>query len=191
LLEAQSTSGTTNLSCDILINAAGLGAENIARSINGFPAEKVPKIYFAKGEFYSLSGKAPFSHLVVPPPALLARGGSLTIDMGGQAKLGPDLSFVEHREYSVAADAAEKFAGAAGNYWPAIDVSRLTPGYAGIRPRVTGPGEPPGDWLVTGPADHGIAGIVHLFGMDTPGLTSCLAIANHVLEKLEINESTG
>jgi L-2-hydroxyglutarate oxidase LhgO len=190
LVEAKSQAGTTRLSCDVLVNAAGLGAEKIARSLAGFPAGRVPKVYFAKGEFYSLSGKPPFSHLVVPPPALLAQGGSLTIDMGGQGKFGPDLSFVERRDYAVAPDAAEKFADAARTYWTNADASRLLPGYAGIRPRVTGPGLPPGDWMIEGPADHGVAGLVHLFGMDTPGLTSCLAIAGHVLEKLDIRQAS-
>lgn len=186
VIAAEGEGRSTRVSCDILVNAAGLGAERIARSLGSYPINRIPKICFAKGEFYSYSGRTPFSHLIVPPPACMALGGSLTIDMGGQVKFGPDLSFVNAKDYSVAPDAAEKFATAVRQYWPGLDISRLSPGYAGIRPRVTGPEEPPGDWQIEGPADHGIPGLVHLFGMDTPGLTSCLAIANHVLEKLSV-----
>lgn len=179
-------SGKMQLSCNILVNASGLGAEGIARALNGYPTERIPKVYFAKGEFYSYAGRTNFSHIIVPPPACMAMGGSLTIDMGGQTKFGPDLSFVDKKDYSVDPNAQLKFANAVRSFWPGIDVSKLSPGYAGIRPRVTGPGQPPGDWLIEGPEEHGIAGVVQLFGIDTPGLTSCLAVAHHVLAKLSI-----
>lgn len=173
------------IACDILVNAAGLGAEKIARSIEGYPIELVPKIYFAKGEFYAASGIPPVRHLIVPLGATLAQGGALTLDLGGQFKFGPDLSFVGMRDYAVASGAAGKFAAAARRYWPQACADRLSPGYAGIRPRTTGPGEPPGDWQIDGPADHGIPGLVHLFGIDTPGLTSCLLLADHVCTELQ------
>lgn len=172
------------IGCDTLINAAGLGAERFARELKGYPADLIPPIYFAKGEFYACSGSPPVRHLIVPLGATLAQGGALTLDLGGQFKFGPNLTFVEARNYTVAPDAAETFAAAARRYWPQASAERMTPGYAGIRPRTTGPGEPPGDWRVDGPQEHGIPGLVHLFGIDTPGLTSCLSLAQYVSGKL-------
>lgn len=184
-LSVQSGGEVSSIECGTLVNAAGLGAEQIARNLEDYPPALVPKIYFAKGEFYAASGAPPVRHLIVPLGATLAQGGALTLDLGGQFKLGPDLSFVEMRDYAVAADAADKFAAAANRYWPQACADRLAPGYAGIRPRTTGPGEPPGDWRIDGPAEHGIPGLVHLFGIDTPGLTSCLSLADHVCTKLQ------
>lgn len=185
LLDVASGGETTRIACDLLVNAAGLGAERIARALDGYPAHLVPRIHLAKGEFHTCVGAPPFRHLVVPLGETLAQGGAYTLDLGGQCKLGPDLSFVEAKDYSVDPAAAGRFAAAARRYWPGADAARLSPGYAGIRPRVTGPGEPPGDWRVDGPATHGIAGLVHLLGIDTPGLTACLAIAEHVRESLQ------
>lgn len=180
---------STNIECSTLVNAAGLGAERIARHLEGYPAESVPRIHFAKGEFYTCSGAPPVRHLIVPLGATLAEGGALTLDLGGQFKLGPDLSFVDTRDYSVAPDAAAKFAAAARRYWPKASLERLAPGYAGIRPRTTGPGEPLGDWRIDGPAEHGIPGLVHLLGIESPGLTSCLSLAEYVCDKLRSGTS--
>ena len=190
LVVASRHGDAARIACGTLVNSAGLGAAGLARRLAGFPVGRVPRIHLAKGQFYTYAGRPPFRHIVVPLATTLAWGGALTVDMGGQWKLGPDLSYVEARDYAVAPDAAPRFADAARRYWPDIDAARLSPGYAGIRPRTTGPGEPLGDWLIDGPAEHGVPGLVHLLGLESPGLTSCLAIADHVVARLAARGST-
>lgn len=183
-LQVVADGARTQVACDVLINAAGLGAETIARQLEGYPQTLVPKVHFAKGEFQSCSGRVPFRHLVVPLGDTLAQGGALTLDLAGATKFGPDLSFVETRDYAMAANKSETFATAVRRYWPEMAADRLSAGYAGIRPRITGPGEPPGDWQIDGPERHGVAGLVHMFGVDTPGLTACLSLADHVIHQI-------
>lgn len=182
------TSGDTDrlqVECRILVNAAGLDAERFARTMSGVPLA-VPRVHLAKGCFYSYSGRAPFSHLIVPLGATLSEGGAFTLDLAGDGRFGPDLEWVDTRDYSVAGDRNTQFARAIGRYLPNFDAERLQPGYSGIRPRLTGPGEPPSDWLVAGPSAHGVQGLVHLLGIDTPGITACLAIAREVCAELFI-----
>ena len=170
------------LTCDWLINAAGLGAAPLARGLAGFPAEQVPVIHHAKGQFLSHAGAVPFRHLIVPAaPALLEAGGSLTLDTAGQPRFGADLSFAKGRDYALTPTIPDAAVQAIRAWWPGLDPARLSPDYAGIRPRVSGPGQPPGDWRIDGPAAHGVPGLIHLFGIDTPGLTACLALADHVV----------
>lgn len=186
LLRIRSADGSeSKLECTWLVNAAGLDAARLAGSLAGFPAQHVPTIHFAKGQFLSHRGAVPFRHLVVPLRGLLDAGASLTFDPSGQVRFGPDLSFVERRDYSVTAEAPQRTIEAISQWWPDVDASRLAPEFAGIRPRVTGPGNPPGDWRIDGPGEHGIAGVVNLFGIDTPGLTACLALARHVADRIE------
>ena len=174
---------TSSIQCEQLVNAAGLEAERLAKSLSG-DSMAVPKIYFAKGTFYTLQGKSPFAHLIVPAGPALAQGASYTFDMAGQGRFGPDLDWVAGREYEVDPTKAQKFHAAISGYTKSISIENLQPGYAGIRPRVTGPGHPPGDWVIAGPETHGSERLVHLLGMDTPGITACLSIAEEVKKRI-------
>lgn len=168
----------------VLVNAAGLGAKNLAGGLETGRKSAPPEIHYAKGSYFTLTGKLPFRHIMVPLGETLAAGGSFTIDPGGQGKFGPDLEWVTDRDYGVAPEKASQFAGAVGRYWDGLDVERLQPGYAGIRPRTYGPGDPPGDWRIETEDEHGIPGLVNLLGMETPGLTASLAVADYVAGKL-------
>ena len=173
--------GESTLACRLFVNAAGLGAVALVRAMAGFPAEAIPAIHLARGQFLSHRGATPFAHLVVPLEPALSAGGSLTVDMGGQARFGPDLSFLQGPDYRPDDRVSPTAIEAIAAWWPGLDPARLAVDFVGIRPRVTGPGEPPGDWQIAGPDRHGLAGQFHLFGIDTPGLTACLALADHLL----------
>lgn len=176
---------STELSCRILINAAGLGAREVLTEISGFPVEHVPELFFSKGQYMSWSGKLPFRHLIVPLGPTLMDGGAFTIDTGARGKFGPDQFWVDRIDYSVAEGLEEQFANAIRQYCPEFDGQGLSPDYAGIRPRIWGADEPPGDWRIDGPKDHGVPGLVNLFGIETPGLTSSLAIGDYVAALVE------
>jgi L-2-hydroxyglutarate oxidase LhgO len=163
-----------------VVNCGGLRAPSVARAIEGFPASFVPRELYAKGNYYALAGRAPFSRLVYPVPEPGGLGVHLTLDLAGQARFGPDVEWVERIEYSVDPARAERFYGAIRRYWPALRAGALSPAYSGIRPKISGPGEPAADFSVCGPAEHGMAGLVHLFGIESPGLTASLALADHV-----------
>lgn len=181
MLELLSSGETVELRCRWLVNAAGLGAASLAKRLAGFDPALVPAIRHAKGQFLSHSGAVPFRHLVVPAaPDVLAAGASLTFDVDRRVRFGPDLSFVEGRDYAITAAAPPAAVDAIATWWPDIRPERLAPEFAGIRPRVAGAGSGPGDWRIDGPQHHGVPGLIHLFGIDTPGLTACLAIAEHV-----------
>jgi L-2-hydroxyglutarate oxidase LhgO len=164
-----------------VINSAGLQADRVAASILDFPAQFIPTVHFAKGSYFALSGAAPFSRLVYPAPA---PGGHLgihmTLDLGGAARFGPDFEWVASLDYAVDPQRARLFAEAIRLYWPALEAARLYPAYAGIRPKVSGPGQPARDFCISGPGEHGIAGLINLFGMESPGLTASLAIADYI-----------
>ena len=170
----------------IFVNAAGLGARQIALSLAGLAPRFVPKVHFALGRFLAWNGPPPFGRIVVPLGHCLANGGAFTLDIAGRGKFGADLVWVDEADYQVPADLAAKFAGAIRSYWPEVDESRLAPDYAGVRPRSWGPDEGNGDWTVSGPADHGVSGLVNLFGIETPGVTAALSLADRVLELLGI-----
>lgn len=163
-----------------LVNSAGLTAPGVARRIEGFPAAQVPREFYAKGNYYSLAGRAPFSRLVYPVPEPGGLGVHLTLDLGGQARFGPDVEWVESIEYSVDPGRAARFYAAIRRYWPALADGALAPAYAGIRPKTAGPGEPAPDFHLQGPGEHGVAGLVNLFGIESPGLTASLALARDV-----------
>jgi len=167
-----------------VVNSAGLRAPSLARSIEGYPAARAPGEYYAKGNYYSLAGRAPFSRLVYPVPEPGGLGVHLTLDLAGQARFGPDVEWVEHIEYGVDPRRAEKFYAAIRRYWPALRDGALAPAYCGIRPKTSGPGEPAADFEIQGPREHGIDGLVNLFGIESPGLTASLAIAQEVLARL-------
>ena len=175
----------TCLQARVVINAAGLHAPALARRIQGLAPEHVPQAYFAKGNYFTLAGRAPFSHLIYPVPQAAGLGVHLTLDLGGQAKFGPDVQWVNSPE-DLAVDAArgDAFYAEVRKYWPALPDGALIPGYAGIRPKISAPTEPACDFLIQGPRDHGVPGLVNLFGIESPGLTSALAIADEVVALL-------
>lgn len=167
-----------------LINCAGHAAPAIAARTSGLPADKVPPRYFAKGSYFSLATTTPFRHLVYPLPEPGGLGVHLTLDLGGQARFGPDVEWVESLDYTMYESRADRFYAAIRRYWPGLPDDALQPAYTGIRPKISGPGEPAADFRIDGPAEHGIAGLVNLFGIESPGLTAALAIADEVCERL-------
>ena len=170
----------TTLTVRRLITAAGLGAQAVAALIEGFPADRIPARHFGKGVYFRLAGKAPFDHLIYPPPIHGALGTHYRKDLGGQAVFGPDLEFVETEDYSVDPSKAAAFAAYIRKFWPAVPEDHLSPDYAGLRPKIHGPDEPQPDFRLDGEATHGIPGLVAMFGIESPGLTSSLAIGEEV-----------
>lgn len=171
----------TALRCNTVVNAAGLLAPELARRFEGLPPAAMPTAYFAKGSYFTLSGRAPFSRLVYPVPEPGGLGVHLTIDLGGQAKFGPDVEWVQSADDLVVDPArGNGFYAEVRKYWPALPDGALIPGYAGMRPKISGPDEPARDFMIDGPDSHGVRGLVNLFGIESPGLTSSLAIGRHV-----------
>ncbi|CAN5658438.1 NAD(P)/FAD-dependent oxidoreductase [soil metagenome] len=168
----------------VVVNGAGLYAQAIAASLTGMPAALVPPRYLAKGSYFSLAGASPFSRLIYPVPEPGGLGVHLTIDMGGQARFGPDVEWVDSVDYEVDPTRSASFYTSIRRYWPDLPDGALLPGYAGIRPKISGPGDPAADFLIQGPEAHGIPGLVNLFGIESPGLTASLAIAELVSAKL-------
>jgi L-2-hydroxyglutarate oxidase LhgO len=163
-----------------VINAAGLGATFVAKLIHGSPNTNVPDNFYAKGNYFSLSGKAPFSRLIYPLPEPGGLGVHLTLDLAGQAKFGPDVEWVDEIDYKVDPSRSQKFYDAIRTYWPLLKDDSLIPAYAGIRPKIVGPGASDADFMIQTDKDHGVKGLVNLFGIESPGLTASLAIAEHV-----------
>ena len=170
------------LACDLLVNSAGLGAPAVARSIEGMPIELIPAPYLAKGNYFSCSARAPFSRLIYPVPEPGGLGVHLTLDMAGQARFGPDVEWVDRIDYAVDPARAERFYPAIRKYWPTLPDGALMPSYSGIRPKIVPPAVASQDFLMQGPREHGVAGLINLFGIESPGLTSSLAIADHVAD---------
>jgi L-2-hydroxyglutarate oxidase LhgO len=171
----------TTISATRLVISAGLGAQACARAIEGFPAERIPELHFGKGNYFALQGvKAPFARLIYPPPIPGALGTHYRRDLGGVARFGPDLQFVDHEDYVVVPARAASFYATVRRFWPVLPDGALQPDYAGIRPKLHGPGEPQGDFVI----DDGMAGLVCLFGIESPGLTSSLAIGEEVAKRL-------
>ncbi len=164
----------------LAINAAGLGAQAVARAIEGMPADRIPPLHLAKGNYFSLSVRSPFSRLVYPMPAAGGLGVHLTLDLAGQARFGPDVEWIETIGYDVDPRRADCFYGAIRTYWPDLPDSALQPAYAGIRPKIERPGGSSTDFLIQTGSDHGIGGLVNLFGIESPGLTACLAIGEQI-----------
>jgi len=175
------TEDGTELIAQRVVNAAGHGAPGLAARTRGLDAARVPRAFFAKGSYFTLAGRSPFSRLIYPLPQHAGLGVHLTIDLGGQAKFGPDVQWVATAEdLLVDARRGDAFYAEVRNYWPALPDGALQPGYAGIRPKISGPDEAAADFLIDGPAAHGVRGLVNLFGIESPGLTSALAIGAHV-----------
>ena len=170
------------IACDILINSAGLGAQALASSWDFLAPETIPERHLAKGSYFTMSGRVPFKRLIYPVPEPGGLGVHLTLDLGGQARFGPDVEWVEEIDYNVDPARAEDFYARIRRYWPDLPDGVLEPGYAGIRPKVTGPGQTAGDFVIQGPEVHGVAGLFNLYGIESPGLTSSLAIADVVAD---------
>jgi L-2-hydroxyglutarate oxidase LhgO len=169
--------------CRRLVNSAGLSAPAIAASLEGLDARHVPAAHFCKGSYFSLSGRAPFSHLIYPVPEAAGLGVHLTLDLGGQARFGPDVQWLPDDapiDYAVDPRRGESFYAEIRRYWPALPDGALAPAYSGVRPKVQAPHEPALDFVIQGPAQHGVPGLVNLFGIESPGLTAALAIGEHV-----------
>lgn len=171
---------TTEIRCSMLVNCAGLVAQQVASAIDGLDSAVVPPLRLAKGQYYVLSGRAPFRRLVYPLPQEGGLGIHVTLDLAGQARFGPDVHWVDTIDYDFDAAPIPAVLETIRSYYPDLDEGRVQPGYTGIRPKLSGPGEAPADFAISGPADHGVAGLVNLFGIESPGLTACLAIADHV-----------
>lgn len=170
------------LRCNLLVNAAGLAAPALARRIEGMPPALVPRERFAKGSYFAISGRSPFSRLIYPVPVPGGLGVHLTIDLGGQARFGPDVEWMDAIDYDVDPERADVFYAAVRRYWPGLPDGALQPSYAGVRPKISGPGEAARDFVIQGPPDHGAAGLVNLFGIESPGLTASLALADVVVD---------
>lgn len=175
---------TIELTAQVVINSAGLHAQDLSRRIEGIPQGSIPPNLYAKGNYYALQGKAPFNRLIYPVPEPGGLGVHLTLDLAGQAKFGPDVEWVEKLDYTVDPARAERFYRAIRRYWPGLPDGALRPGYAGIRPKLSGPGAPAADFLIQGPEAHGVRGLVNLYGIESPGLTAALAIAERVADSV-------
>jgi L-2-hydroxyglutarate oxidase LhgO len=167
-----------------VVNSAGLFAQATAARVEGFPQDRLPPYYYCKGNYFSLSGRSPFTRLIYPAPEAAGLGVHLTLDLAGQARFGPDVEWVERIDYDVDPRRAESFYAAIRRYWPGLQDDSLRPAYSGIRPKIQARGEPSRDFLIQGPRDHGVPGLVNLFGIESPGLTAALAIGEHVRELL-------
>lgn len=177
--------GAMRLSCRLLVNSASLDAPALARTIVGYDPAHAPQAFLAKGNYFALSGvRSPFRGLVYPVPEPGGLGIHATVDMGGQVRFGPDVQWIEAIDYTPDASRVARFAEAIRDYWPALPEAALVPSYAGIRPKIAGPGAPNADFVIQGPETHGLSGLVNLFGIESPGLTSSLALAEAVAARL-------
>lgn len=180
IIHTQSQNETMHLKANIVINAAGLNAVNIARNIINFPKAKIPDLRYAKGNYFALNGKAPFKHLIYPVPEDAGLGIHLTFDMAGQCRFGPDVEWIKTLDYKVNSNRSAQFYNAIRTYWPNLEDGMLTPDYAGIRPKIYFNDTPYTDFIIQGKQDHNISGLINLFGIESPGLTASLAIAKYV-----------
>jgi L-2-hydroxyglutarate oxidase LhgO len=176
--------GAEPLLAGTVVNCAGLRAPSVARCIAGYPPQLAPRELYAKGNYYTLARRAPFTHLVYPVPEPGGLGVHVTLDLGGRARFGPDVEWVGAIDYRVDPARAQAFYAAIRRYWPGLPDGALEPGYAGIRPKISGPGEPAADFVVQGPREHGVPGLAHLYGIESPGLTASLALADDAAAQL-------
>jgi L-2-hydroxyglutarate oxidase LhgO len=169
---------------DAVVNAAGLGAQALARRIEGYPVEKVPRLVLAKGNYFGFAGRPAFSRLIYPTPVDGGLGVHVTIDLAGRMRFGPDVEWIEEESYTVDPRRADSFYDRIRTYWPGLPANSLVPDYCGIRPKLTGRGEPAADFLIAGPSAHSLPRLVNLFGIESPGLTSSLSLAQEVVSYL-------
>lgn len=180
----------TTVAAEVVVNSAGLHAPAVARRIEGLAPGLVPAAYYAKGNYYVLAGARPFRHLVYPVPEQAGLGIHVTIDLGGQVRFGPDVEWIDRIDYDVDPRRADGFYAAIRRYWPALKDGAIEPGYAGIRAKITPKGTQAADFVVQGPAGHGVPGLVNLFGIESPGLTSSMALADEVLRALDATSNS-
>ncbi len=168
------------ITVDAVVNAAGLGAQKLARATEGYPQERVPRLFLAKGNYFAYSGRPVFSRLIYPPPIPGGLGVHVVLDMAGRMRFGPDVEWIDTEDYNVDPGRAASFYERVRGYWPGLPDNSLIPDYAGIRPKVTGPGEPQADFVIDAPEHHGVPRLVQLFGIESPGLTSSLSLGEEV-----------
>jgi L-2-hydroxyglutarate oxidase LhgO len=166
---------------DAVVNAAGLGAQPLARRIEGYPADKVPRLVLGKGNYFGFAGRPAFSRLIYPTPIDGGLGVHVTLDLAGRMRFGPDVEWIGEENYAVDPRRADGFYERIRTYWPGLPPNSLVPDYCGIRPKLTGPGEPAADFLIAGEAAHGMPRLVNLFGIESPGLTASLSLAEEVV----------
>lgn len=183
-------SDPTRLVTGTLVNAAGLGAPGLAARM-ALPGVAAPRQWYARGRYYGYTGAVPFRHLVYPVAGSGGLGVHLTLDLGGGARFGPDVAWIDDEDYAFDDSDRSAFVEAIRRYWPELDPARLVPGYTGIRPKLVGPGAPAADFRIDGPGEHGVPGLVQLFGIESPGLTASLALADEVLARLTQAGETG
>jgi L-2-hydroxyglutarate oxidase LhgO len=174
----------TTIRCRALVNAAGLHAPALARAIDGIPLDTIPPAYFCRGCYFTLAGKTPFKRLIYPVPVPGGLGVHITLDLAGQARFGPDVEWIDDVDYAVDPRRCDSFYDAVRRYWPGLKDGALQPGYAGIRPKISGPNDPAADFVIQGPAEHGVPGLVNCYGIESPGLTASLPLADEVVRKL-------
>lgn len=178
-----------DFSFDGIVNSAGLGAQGVARAMEDYPRERIPKQVLAKGNYFVFAKRPVFSRLIYPAPVDGGLGTHVTLDLAGRMKFGPDVEWIDREFYEVDPTRAESFYASIRRYFPSLPDGSLVPDYSGIRPKLTGPGEPAADFVIDGPAAHGLSGIVHLFGLESPGLTSSLSIAEDVAGMIAQNDN--
>lgn len=174
------------LTANKVVNSAGLDAVRLLSNIEGFPHEHIPAFFMAKGNYFSLACKPPFEHLIYPVPEPGGLGVHLTLDLAGQARFGPDVEWVSEKHYPVDVSRKHAFEAAIQRYWPELPKGGLQPAYAGIRPKLSGPNQEAKDFLIQDASIHGVPGLINLLGIESPGLTSCLSIAEYVVERINI-----
>jgi L-2-hydroxyglutarate oxidase LhgO len=174
----------TSVRCHCLVNAAGLYAPALAQAIDGVPRETIPPAYFCRGVYFSLAGRAPFRRLVYPIPPPGGLGVHITVDLARQARFGPDVEWISQVDYTVDPARGDAFYAAIRAYWPGLRDGALQPGYAGVRPKISGPKEPAVDFVVQGPEIHGVPGLINLYGIESPGLTASMTLADEVVRRL-------
>jgi L-2-hydroxyglutarate oxidase LhgO len=173
-----------HIDVDAVVNAAGLGAQAVARRTEGFPLEHVRRLVLAKGNYFAYAGRPAFSRLIYPTPVDGGLGVHVTIDLAGRMRFGPDVEWIDAERYAVDPGRADAFYARIRTYWPGLADGKLVPDYSGIRPKLTGPGEPAADFVISGPDTHGCPRLVHLFGIESPGLTAALSLADEVVRYL-------
>jgi L-2-hydroxyglutarate oxidase LhgO len=176
--------GAMALRCRTLVNSAGLHATKLARNLAGMPSQIIPTAYYAKGNYFTLTGRNPFTRLIYPVPVPGGLGTHLSIDLGGQARFGPDVEWVDSLDYEVDPRRGDSFYAAIRRYWPGLKDGALAPGYSGIRPKIVPPGAPGQDFTIQGPRAHGVPGLVNLFGIESPGLTASMALGELVVQEV-------
>jgi L-2-hydroxyglutarate oxidase LhgO len=174
----------TTIRCRWLVNSAGLYAPALAHAIAGMPPATIPPAYFCRGVYFTLTGRAPFSRLIYPVPVAGGLGVHITLDLAGLARFGPDVEWISAVDYAVDPARSAVFYEAVRTYWPGLRDGALQPGYAGIRPKISGPDEPASDFVVQAAETHGVPGLVNLYGIESPGLTASLPLADEVVRKL-------